>query len=45
LTFTEEEMRICANERTAARDLAASKRKPHRPPVENAGAAWRGPNS
>jgi hypothetical protein len=43
LTFTEEEMRACANERTAARELAASKRRsPPRPSGENLGAAWRG---
>jgi hypothetical protein len=42
-TFTEEEMRVCADERTAARALAASKRKaPHKPAGENVGAAWRG---
>ena len=42
-TFTEEEMRTCATERTAARELAASKRKPpRRPSGENLGAAWRG---
>jgi len=45
LIFTEEEMRVCANERTAARIEAASKRKPpHRPSGENIGAAWRGQN-
>jgi hypothetical protein len=44
LTFTEEEMRVCASERAAAREKAASKRKPpHRPTGENPGAAWRGP--
>jgi len=32
VVFTEDEMRACADERTAARALAASKRKPpHRP--------------
>ena len=31
LTFTEAEMRACANERTAARELAVSKRKSRRP--------------
>ena len=44
LTFTEDEMRACADKRAADRALAASKRKaPRRPVVENAGAAWRGP--
>ncbi len=44
LTFTEEEMRACADKRLADRALAALKRKaPRRPVVENAGAAWRGP--
>jgi hypothetical protein len=44
LTFTEEEMRACADKRAADRALAALKRKaPRRPVVENTGAAWRGP--
>jgi hypothetical protein len=44
LTFTEEEMRACADKRAADRALAALRRKaPRRPAVENAGAAWRGP--
>jgi hypothetical protein len=44
LTFTEEEMRACADKRAADRALAALKRKaPRRPVTENAGAAWRGP--
>lgn len=43
LTFSEDEMRVCADERTAAREAAASKRKtPHRPTTETPGAAWRG---
>jgi hypothetical protein len=43
LTFTEEDMRACANERAAARDKTASKRRPpHRPPGEIQGAVWRG---
>jgi hypothetical protein len=46
LTFTEEEMRACADKRAADRALAALKRKaPRRPVVENAGAAWRGPQA
>ena len=46
LTFSEDEMRVCADERTAAREAAASKRKPpHRPTTETPGAAWRGPNA
>jgi hypothetical protein len=43
LTFTEEEMRINAGQRAAAREAAAKKRKPpQRPASENLGAAWRG---
>jgi hypothetical protein len=43
LTFTEDQMRTSANERTAARDAAIKKRKtPHRPSTEGLGAAWRG---
>ena len=43
LTFTEDERRVCANERAAAREAAASKRRPpHRPSGENLGTAWRG---
>jgi hypothetical protein len=45
LTFTEDEMRACAQERAASRAIAASKRKPARRPIaENAGAAWRSPH-
>lgn len=45
LTFTEEEMRTCANERAAARAEAANKRRPpRRPSSENSGAAGRVPN-
>jgi hypothetical protein len=44
MTFGEEQMRTCANERAAAKEGAAHKRKPPRRPVgENPGAAWRGP--
>ena len=43
MTLTEEEMRTCANERAAAKEGAANKRKPRRPSGENGGAAWRGP--
>jgi hypothetical protein len=44
LTFSEDDMRACADKRAADRALAALKRKaPRRPVVENAGAAWRGP--
>jgi hypothetical protein len=44
LTFTEEAMRACANERSAAKAAAASKRRPpRRPSGENLGAAWRNP--
>ena len=44
LTFSEDEMRACADKRAADRASAALKRKaPRRPVVENAGAAWRGP--
>jgi hypothetical protein len=42
LTFTEEEMQTCANQRAAARKEAADKRKPpKKPAVDNPGAAWR----
>jgi hypothetical protein len=44
LTFTEDEMCLYAKDRVAARDAAAQKRKrPPKPPGENAGAAWRIP--
>jgi hypothetical protein len=44
MTFSEEQMRVCATERAAAKEGAAHKRKPpKRPAVENPGAAWRGP--
>jgi hypothetical protein len=44
LIFSEEEMRACSDKRAADRALAALKKKaPRRPVVENAGAAWRGP--
>jgi hypothetical protein len=44
LIFTEDEMGIYAKNCTAAREAAAQKRKPpRRPPSENIGAAWRGP--
>jgi hypothetical protein len=43
LTFSEDEMRVWATERTAAKEAAASRRKPpHRPAAENLGASWRG---
>jgi len=43
LTFTEDEMRTCANEKAAARELAAKKRRPpQKPSGENLGSAWRG---
>jgi len=42
--FSEELMRTCADERAAAKEGAANRRKaPRRPVVENPGAAWRGP--
>ena len=44
LIFTEDAMRACASERSAAKELAASKRRPpRRPSGENLGAAWRNP--
>jgi hypothetical protein len=44
LIFSEEEMRAWADKRAADRAVAALKKKtPRRPVVENAGAAWRGP--
>ena len=42
LTFTEEEMRVCADERAAVRAAAAAKRKPQKPADENTVAPWRG---
>jgi len=45
LIFSEEQMRACADERAAAKEGAAHKRKaPRRPVGENPGAAWRGPS-
>jgi hypothetical protein len=45
LTFTEEDLRACAQERAAAREAAAARKKaPHKPSGENLGAAWRGPS-
>jgi len=45
MVFGEEQMRACANERAAAKEGAAHKKKPpRRPVVENPGAAWRGPS-
>lgn len=42
LIFTEDKMRTCANDRAAAKDAAAQKRRPPRkPPSGNLGAAWR----
>jgi uncharacterized protein YegP (UPF0339 family) len=44
LIFSEEDMRAWADKRAADRAIAALKKKtPRRPVVENAGAAWRGP--
>ncbi len=44
LVFTEAEMRLYADNRAAARDAAALRKKPaRRPPKENSGIAWRGP--
>jgi hypothetical protein len=44
LTYTEEDMRLQADVRSAARDAAAQKRKaPRRSSPEPAGAAWRVP--
>jgi len=43
--FSEDQMRVCANERAAAKEGAAHKRKtPRRPGVANPGSAWRGPS-
>lgn len=42
-TFTENEMRVYADNCAMAREAAAQKRKPNRrPPTDNLGAAWRG---
>lgn len=44
LTFTEEEMRVCADERVSRQNAAKKRRPPQRPAGELPGAAWRGPN-
>jgi len=45
ITFTEEDMCLHAKDCAAVRQAAAQKKKPpRRPPTENAGSAWRGPN-
>jgi hypothetical protein len=41
LTFTEEDMRLHEKDCVAARQAAAEKRPPRKPPSENAGSAWR----
>jgi len=44
MTFNEDQMRACADERAAAKAGAAHKRKPPKRPVgENPGAGWRSP--
>jgi hypothetical protein len=44
MTFTEDAMRLHATNSSAARALAAQKKKaPRRPASENNGAAWRSP--
>ena len=44
-TYTEDDMRLHADV-CAARDLEAQKKKaPRKPPTENLGAAWRGPQA
>ncbi|HUO32164.1 MAG TPA: hypothetical protein VMU80_23295 [Bryobacteraceae bacterium] len=44
LTFTEDEMRLYIQERRAAREAAAQKRKaPRKPAGDDAGVAWRTP--
>ncbi len=46
LTFTEDAMRVHANNCIAARALAAQKKKaPRRPTTETNGAAWRSPQA
>jgi len=46
LTFTEEEMRVYANDCAATRNAAARKRTPPRRPLTpNHGSGWRGPHS
>jgi hypothetical protein len=42
LIFTEEEMKICANERSAKQTAVKKRRPPQRPSGELPGAAWRG---
>ena len=44
LTFTEDEMRLYMQERRAAREVAAQKRKPpHKPAGDDADVGWRTP--
>jgi hypothetical protein len=42
LTFTEDEMRACANDRAAKTEAARKRKPPRRPAGESPGAAWRG---
>lgn len=44
VTFSEDQMRACADERAAAKDSAAHKRKPPKKPAgDTPGAGWRSP--
>jgi hypothetical protein len=43
LTFTEDEMRLRAQDCAQAREMAAMKKPPRRPAGANLGAAWRAP--
>ncbi len=42
-TYTEADMCLYADAATARHEAAQRKKAPRRPPSENAGAAWRGP--
>lgn len=43
LTFTEEQMRICADERAAIRDNAKKRKSPPKPAGGTPGVGWRAP--
>ena len=42
IIFSEEQMRVCANERAAEKDSAHKRKPPRGPSGETPGAAWRG---
>jgi len=46
VVFTEEDMQLFAKNRSDAKEQAAQRKKmPRRPPVNNAGRAWRAPGA